>query len=272
MRNRKCIPGETFGLPENEGRISMFERMQEYQLVWSDEFDYEGAPDPAKWGFETGNHQWFNNELQAYTDRLENAFVKDGKLMIRALKEQDGERQYTSARMTTYGKQSWQYGYFEIKAKLPGGKGSWPAFWFLADSINEGTPWPLCGEIDMMEHTLLNKDDVVYSLHSRKHNHTRHDTKQYSTSVHKEGVCESSHVYGLEWTPEYVEYFFDGESVCKYNKTDDAEDQTQEAWPFDQPFYMLLNIAVGGFMGGPVADEELPFVMELDYVRVYQKK
>ncbi|MCM1189709.1 MAG: glycoside hydrolase family 16 protein [bacterium] len=249
----------------------MFERMGEYHPVWSDEFDYEGAPDPGKWGYDLGNHQWANRELQAYTDRPGNVFVKDGKLVIRALKEQDGERAYTSARLTTYGKQSWQYGYFEIRAKLPGGRGSWPAFWFLADSIRQGTRWPLCGEIDMMEHTVVHKDVLVYSLHSAKHNHTRRDTVQYSTSVPQRGVCEEFHVYGMEWTPDYVEYFFDDVSVCKYRRTDDAEDQTEQAWPYDQPFYMILNIAVGGFMGGDVADGDLPYTMEVDYVRVYQK-
>lgn len=250
----------------------MFERMNDYRLVWSDEFDYEGSPDPAKWNYDLGNRQWANRELQAYTDRPGNVYVRDGKLMIRALKERDGEREYTSARMTTYGKQSWQYGYFEIRARLPEGKGSWPAFWFLADCIRTGTPWPLCGEIDMMEHTIVHKNTVVYSLHCEKHNHTRRDAEQYSVSVHREGVCDEFHVYGLEWTKDYVEYFFDGESVCKFCKPQAPEEQTAEGWPFDQPFYMILNIAVGGFMGGPVADEELPFTMELDYVRVYQRK
>lgn len=262
---------EMRGPVHQEKETIMFERMNEYQLVWADEFDYEGKPDPEKWNFDLGNHQWANGELQAYTDRPGNVFVKDGKLILCARKEQDGERQYTSCRMTTYGRQSWQYGYFEIRARLPQGKGSWPAFWFLADSIRQETRWPLCGEIDMMEHTLVHENEIVYSLHSQKHNHTRRDTKQYSTSVYREGVCQEYHIYGMEWTREYVEYFFDGESVCKYYKTDDPEDQTENAWPYDQPFYLILNIAVGGFMGGPVADEDLPCWMGIDYVRAYQK-
>ena len=106
----------------------MFARMDEYRLVWADEFDYEGKPDPEKWNYDLGNHQWANRELQAYTDRPDNVFVKDGKLTLCARKEQDGERQYTSCRMTTYGRQSWKYGYFEIRARLPRGRGSWPAF------------------------------------------------------------------------------------------------------------------------------------------------
>ena len=118
----------------------------------------------------------------------------------------------------------------------------------------------------------MKKGDLVYSLHSLNHNHTRNDVKQYSTSVYREGLFEEFHVYGLEWTPEYVEYFFDGESVCRYCKTDDKEDQTENSWPYDQPFYMILNIAAGGFMGGPVCEEDLPYTMEIDYVRAYQKQ
>ena len=246
-------------------------QLSDYKLVWSDEFDYEGRPDPNKWGYEVGN-KWHNNELQAYTDRESNACVQDGRLVMRALLEQEGGRDYTSVRMTTYGKASWQYGYFEIRAKLPSGRGSWPALWFMPDDCKQGVRWPLCGEIDMMEHTVVNKDVLVYSLHSQKHNHTRHDTVQYSTSVYHAGVCEAFHVYGMEWTSDYVEYFLDGVSVCKYRRTDDAEDQTAMAWPYDKPFYLIMNIAVGGFMGGPVTDEDLPFTMEVDYVRVYQKK
>ncbi|MDE6518393.1 MAG: glycoside hydrolase family 16 protein, partial [Acetatifactor sp.] len=102
--------------------------LQEYELVWEDDFAYEGAPDPTRWNYDLGNHQWANQELQAYTDRPGNVIVRDGRLVIRALKERDGEREYTSTRLTTFGRQSWQYGYFEIRAKLPDGVGAWPAF------------------------------------------------------------------------------------------------------------------------------------------------
>lgn len=244
---------------------------KEYELVWEDDFTYEGAPDGTKWNYDLGNHQWANQELQAYTDRPGNVSVQGGKLVIRALKEQDGERQYTSTRLTTFGRQSWQYGYFEIRAKLPAGGGSWPALWFLPDDIHQGVRWPLCGEIDMLEHSGQHPGDVFYSLHSQKHNHTLRDGVQYTTTIHREDICEDFHIYGMEWTPEQVEYFLDGESVCLYRKADDAEDQTEKAWPYDKPYYLILNIAVGG-LGGPVAEEALPFVMEVDYVRVYQKK
>ena len=248
----------------------MFERMNEYHLVWEDNFDYEGKPDPKKWNYDVGD-RWANNESQAYVDHLENAFVKDGKLTLRAMKEKCGIAEYTSARLTTWERQAWQYGYFEIRAKLPEGAGAWPAFWFMPEASRKGVRWPFCGEIDMMEYTDVHKDVLVYSLHSKNHNHRRNDTKQNSTSVEQKNVCQEFHVYGMEWTPDYVEYFYDGVSVCKYCKTDDKEDQTEDSWPYDKPFYMILNIAVGGFMGGPINEEDLPYSMEIDYVRAYQK-
>lgn len=242
-----------------------------YHLVWSDEFLYEGAPDLDKWNYDLGNHQWANKELQAYTDRPDNVYVKDGKLTIRAIKEKDGEREYTSTRLTTYGKCSWQYGLFEFRVKLPKGKGSWPAVWMLPDSIKNGNKWPGCGEIDIIEHTGKKENELFFSLHSERHNHTRKDTKQYTVYKEFSGVCEEFHDYMMEWTPEYVEFYVDGKSVCRFNKSDDPEDQSVAAWPFDQPFYLIFNIAVGGTVGGEVDETALPYIMEVEYVRVYQK-
>ncbi len=249
----------------------MEERKKGYRLVWSDEFEYEGAPDPLRWNYDLGNHQWANQELQAYTDRPGNVSVKDGRLVIRALKEQDGERAYTSTRLTTYERQSWQYGLFEFRARLPKGKGSWPAIWMLPDSIRTGTPWPRCGEIDILEHIGRRLDQLFFSIHSEKHNHTRKDTKQYTVFRDFPGISDGFHDYHMEWTPDFFEFYVDGISACRFEKSDDPEDQTASAWPFDQPFYLILNIAVGGGLGGEVDEAALPFVMEVEHVRVYQK-
>lgn len=242
-----------------------------YQLVWQDEFNYEGAPDSTKWDYELGNHQWANKELQAYTNRKNNVFVKDGRLTIRACKEQDGKREYTSTRLVTYGKKSFTYGLFEFRVKLPKGHGSWPAIWMMSDEIKQGVPWPECGEIDIIEHMGRYENQLFSSLHSKRHNHQRSDTKQYTTFYEKRGVCENFHDYIMEWTPEYFEFYVDGESVCRYNKSDDLEDQSKDSWPFDQAFYLILNIAVGGTLGGDVDESMLPYEMLVDYVRVYQK-
>ncbi|MBP1754802.1 MAG: bglA 1 [Firmicutes bacterium] len=244
----------------------------DYHLVWSDEFDYEGLPTSEKWNYDLGNHQWANRELQAYTDRPDNVYVKDGRLTITARKEQDGEREYTSTRLTTYHRQSWQYGLFEFRVKLPKGFGSWPAVWMLSDAIKTGTPWPLCGEIDIIEHAGKNQDQMFFSLHSDKHNHTRKESERYTVFKEFPGVSDDYHDYHMEWTPDYVEFYVDGVSACRFNKSEDIEDQSEKSWPFDQPFYLIFNIAVGGSMGGVVVEADLPFLMEVEHVRVYQKK
>ena len=139
-----------------------------YRLVWADEFISDGKPDESKWTFEVGG-KWHNQELQAYTDHLKNACVSEGQLHIRAVKEPCDGRDYTSARMITYPHAAWQYGYFEVRAKIPCGIGSWPAIWLMPVASKQGVRWPLCGEIDMMEHTMVHPDELVYSLHSDKY-------------------------------------------------------------------------------------------------------
>lgn len=243
--------------------------LRDYKLVWEDNFEYEGSPDSDKWGFEVGNHQWPNRELQAYTNRPDNVYVTDGKLTIRARREQDGEREYTSTKMTTEGKASWKYGYFEFRAKLPRGLGSWPAIWMMPDDKSGG--WPNCGEIDIMEHVGRMENHLLFSLHCKNHNHANKNTVNYSKKLEMAAnLCDEYHVYGMEWTEDYIEYFVDGESYCRYNKSDDV-DQSHDSWPFCKPFYLIFNIAVGGGLGGPVDDSALPFEFCVDYVRVYQK-
>lgn len=250
-------------LPENE------ERFKDYKLVWEDNFEKDGEVDPEKWFCENGN-RWANNESQAYTNRLSNVCVRNGQLVITALKEDYMEREYTSARINTRGKKEFKYGYFEIEAKLPEAVGTWPAFWFMPTDCPP-VRWPLCGEIDMMEHTLVEKDVIVYSLHSDKHNHANPNTIQHSTKVSKPGSVDGYHKYGMEWTSDHIEYFYDGESVCKYSKALENQDELELCWPYDKPYYMIINVAVGGFMGGPIKDEELPSEMRVNYIRAYEK-
>lgn len=279
--------------------------LKDYKLVWEDDFNYEGAPHSDKWYFETGNFQWPNRELQAYTSRPENVVVHDDNLIIRALKERDGEREYTSAKITTAGRMAWKYGYFEFRVKLPRGIGSWPAIWMmpliqypkmpdwvplrpngrpdfskLTEEERKKLPefpkdmhWPNCGEIDILEHIGRLENNLLFSLHSKNHNHANKNTVPYTTRVKfDEDLCDDFHIYGMEWTEEYIEYFVDGKSFCKYSKSDDKENQGHDSWPFDKPYYLIMNIAVGGGLGGPVTDSHLPFEMFVDYVRIYQKR
>lgn len=242
------------------------------KLIFSDEFDYEGKPDPTKWTHETGGN-WHNDEIQYYTDHLENAYVKDGKLSLVARNEKMGTRDHTSARLTTYGNFSFKYGKIEMSAKLPAGKGSWPAFWMLPDAIKEGVNWPLCGEIDIMEYAAGVDAKLMHvSLHSELYNHSK-DTQE--THVEPlEGLCDGFHKYSCEWNEDSIAFSFDDQVLATFYRdkraNGEVKDPSEEGWPFNQNFHLLINLAVGGFFGGEVDASHLPYVFEIEYVRVYQ--
>lgn len=234
------------------------------KLVWNDEFNYNGLPYSAKWNYEIGGHGYGNNELQYYTkNRLENAHVENGNLVIEARKEAWQNNQYTSARLVTKGKASWKYGTVEVRAKLPKGRGTWPAIWMMSENMKE---WPDDGEIDIMEHVGYNQGFIHASIHTKKYNHIINTQKTDTIQVND--ASEKFHVYRMDWSPEKIEIFVDNQ---KYFSTKNDEN-TYEAWPFDQPFYLILNQAVGGNWGGKEGVDEniYPQKFYIDYVRVYQ--
>ncbi|MCR4778554.1 MAG: family 16 glycosylhydrolase [Lachnospiraceae bacterium] len=239
-----------------------------YELVWSDEFDYEGAPDPDKWTYQTGGSGWGNNELQYYTEDG-NASVKEGHLSIELRKEKKESNEYTSARMNS--KASWQYGRVEVKAKLPKGLGTWPAIWMMPDESVYGN-WPNSGEIDIMEHVGYDQDNVFSTIHTESYNH-RIGTQKGKT-VHIEGVSEDYHVYTLEWLPDEMSMYVDDTHVFTFKPTDFKKEPTSAEWPYDRAFHLILNIAYGGNLGGAKGTDDscLPASMDIDYVRVYQAK
>jgi len=242
------------------------------KLIFSDEFDYEGKPDPTKWTHETGGN-WHNEEIQYYTDHLENAYVKNGKLTIVALNEKMGTRHHTSARLTTYGNFSFKYGKVEMSAKLPHGKGSWPAFWMLPDAIKEGVSWPLSGEIDIMEYAAgVDERAMHVSLHSLLYNHSINTQETFVASL--ESLTEGFHKYTCEWAEDKISFSVDDEIIATFYKdkrtNGESKVQSEEGWPFEQNYHLLLNLAVGGFFGGEVDDTQLPYVYEIEYVRVWQ--
>ena len=241
----------------------------EYQLVWSDEFDYEGLPDSAKWSFDTaGNaYGWGNNELQYYTSqRPENAFVSNGVLTISALREPMDSREYTSARLITREKGDWLYGRFEISAKLPTGRGLWPAIWMMPTDSEYGG-WPASGEIDIMENVGYDPDTIVGTAHTQAYNHSIGTQKSGRLSV--PDCHDNFHVYALEWEPHEYRLYVD--SIHYY--TFENEGTGFAGWPFDKRFYLLLNVAVGGNWGGRMGVDTTAFPqhLEVDYVRVFQK-
>ncbi len=238
------------------------------ELTFQDEFETDGAPDPTKWSFDIGNGPnndgWGNQELQYYTDRTENVTVNSGYLIITINKEDFQGSSYTSARMVTKGLFEQQYGRFEARMRLPYGKGYWPAFWMLGADIDTN-PWPGCGEIDIMENAGAFPTFTSSAVHGPGYNGGLAIFKAYE--LEKERVDTEFHVYGAEWGPGYINFYVDD---VLYNQVT-PEDVTGE-WVFDNgPFYMLLNVAVGGTFDGPPNEETVfPQTMLVDYVRVYK--
>ncbi len=241
-----------------------------WTLAWSDEFEGEGLPDAAKWDYDTSRNQqgWYNNELQYYArERPENARVTGGRLVITALKEKPanapdyGGQSYTSARMLTRGKAEWTYGFFEIRAKLPCGVGTWPAIWMLGKSGD----WPLQGEIDIMEHVGKKKGEVLGTVHTAAFNHTLGTQRGATTMV--PDACDAFHNYQLKWDEHQIAIGVDGKYYFQFVNPKDGD---VRKWPFSAPQYLILNIAIGGDLGGPVDDSIFPVRMEVDYVRVYR--
>lgn len=241
-----------------------------WKLVWDEEFDYTGLPDSTKWSYDTAGNAWGwgNHEAQYYTvARPENARVEGGVLKITALKEAMGGKEYTSARLLTKGKGDWLYGRFEIRAKLPTGRGAWPAIWMLPTDWEYGG-WPASGEIDIMENVGFDPDTIVASAHTQSYYHS------IGTQKNARFACPDSytdfHVYTLEWEPDEYRMYLDDTLQFTFKN----EGRGYEVWPFDKRFHLLLNLAIGGDWGGiqGIDDSLFPLVYEVDYVRVYQKE
>ena len=264
-------PAKVTQVPEDQVKAKGYEYDYDsltYDLVWSDEFDYEGKPDPTKWGYDTGAGGWGNHELQNYTSG-DNAEVKDGLLIITARKEKSGNAEYTSARLVTRGKGDWLYGKIVVRAKLPKGLGTWPAIWMLPTDWKYGS-WPKSGEIDIMEHVGYDQDNIHYSIHTESYYHSIGTQKTSTTKW--AGVSEEFHEYAIEWLPDKIIFYTDDKVTYTYQPTKYKSTPTYKEWPFDKRFHLLLNIAVGGDWGGQrgVAEDIWPQTMEVDYVRVYQ--
>ena len=254
---------------------------RELKLAWSDEFNGEGLPNPEFWSYEVGYIR--NNEAQYYTDgRLENIFQKDGLLTIRTLKEEydiadkpnnKGRKtaEYTSAAIESLGKASWKYGRIEVRAKLPKGKGIWPAIWMMGDNIKtEG--WARCGEIDIMEYVGHTPRTSHSTVHMQRKGGKSWENVSYGKNIRfdKPGEApeERFYTYALEWTKDNMLFFVDDALVLEFKRSE--QEPKTEIWPFDQPCFMILNTAIGGAWGGEIADDACPTEFQIDYVRVYQ--
>lgn len=239
-----------------------------WELVWADEFDYTGLPDPQKWGYEVGFIR--NDELQYYTEkRTENARVENGTLIIEARKDGDAVPGaiygYTSASLHTKDTARWTYGRFEVRAKLPRGRGTWPAIWLLGANIDE-VGWPQCGEIDIMEHVGFEPGRIYGTVHTQAYNHVKGTAKGSSFLVPRPD--EDFHIYAIEWFEERIDFFVDDHKYFTFEN----EHAGIDTWPYDAPHYLILNLAIGGSWGGRrgVDDSIFPQPYYIDYVRVYR--
>lgn len=247
-------------------------KAQEMKLVWSDEFNKPGLPDSTKWSYDVGDGcpntcGWGNNEKQYYTkSELKNARVENGILVIEAHKESISSKSYSSARLVTKDKGDWKYGRIEVRAQLPTGVGTWPAIWMLP-TLPKGTmKWPLDGEIDIMEHVGYNQDNIFATIHTEKYNHVKWTQK--GDSILCKNASTEMHTYAINWDEYKIEWSIDDRPFFAVYKKDEAK----EGWPFDAPFHLILNIAVGGNWGGKMGidDSIWPQKMLVEYVRVYQ--
>ena len=232
-----------------------------WQLIWQDDFNTDGAPDMTKWTYDLGGGGWGNNELQTYTSDSLNIYIDDGKLKITA---QRIGSSFTSARIKTQGLFEQKYGRFEARIKLPWGPGIWPAFWMLGANI-ETVEWPLCGEIDIMEYRGYQTNLVHGSVHGPGYSGASAITKTYGLVNDRFDI--DYHVFAIEWGEDYIDYFVDDNFYQRIT----PGDVTGE-WVFDHPFFILLNVAIGGdYVGFPTEDTPFPQTMYIDWVRVYKE-
>lgn len=236
-----------------------------WKLQWSDEFEGKGLPDSTYWNYDVGGHGWGNNELQYYTLKdTNNTKVGNGYLSLIAKKQYKEGKHYTSARLVTKNKLDMKYGRLEVRAILPKGLGLWPAIWMLPTHWKYGA-WPNSGEIDIMEHVGFNPDTVYGSVHTKKFNHIIGTQKTKGLFV--DDPYHTFHIYAIEWNEKCIDFYLDEKHYYKFVNNNEGNAE----WPFDQPFHLLLNIAVGGNWGGQkgVDDGAFPAIMKVDYVRYY---
>jgi beta-glucanase (GH16 family) len=235
---------------------------QGWNLVWSDEFNGTTI-DPRNWTYDFGGNGWGNSEFETYTNRPENARVENGKLIIEARQDPNIGNGYTSARLKTQGLQQFQYGRIEARMKLPSGQGIWPAFWMLGDKGG----WPQSGEIDIMEYIGKTPDTIYQTVHGPGYSGAKGIGTHSRPGV--DSLKNDFHVYAVEWQPVEIRWYVDDQQVFKVTP---AQIPTGTQWVFDHPFFIILNVAVGGgWPGFPDSTTVFPQQLQVDYVRVYQQ-
>ena len=236
----------------------------QWELAWSEEFDYTGKPDESIWDYETGYVR--NHEMQYYTNDIKNVEVKDGCCVITARLEEGDS--VTSGSINTLGKKDFLYGRIEVNAKIPSALGSWPAIWMMGTNRQE-VRWPACGEIDIMEHVGFDPDKIHANVHTKAYNHVLHTNK--GNTIEVDSPWNDYHIYALEWHKDRMDFFYDDSLYFSFPNDGAGNNDT---WPYDKPHYLLLNLAYGGSWGGAqgVDTSLLPLEFKIDYVRYYQER
>ena len=247
--------------------ISFNTLAQAGQLIWSDEFNYSGFPDSTNWTFEHGMKR--NNEAQYYTNkRKENAWVENGNLVIEARKENFKNAKYTSASIETIDKRQFLYGRIEMRAKLPQGRGTWPAIWLIGTNIKE-VGWPACGEIDIMEYVGFDSLQIYGNINTNAYNHSRNTGIGKGLIIKK--PWDTYHIYAIEWSHDKIDFYCDSTKYFTFKNDFKGNNDT---WPYDKPHYLILNLAIGGSWGGQMGIDESHFPQKyfIDYIRYYSAK
>ncbi len=264
LYSMSCGGEESITDPGNGVKDSL--EIEGYELVWNDEFNYDGALDDAKWDYDIGGDGWGNNESQYYTNDSVNVRVNNGKMTIEAHYYENVTINYTSARVVTRYKGDWKYGRIEVKAKLPTGRGTWPAIWMLpTDWVYGG--WPSSGEIDIMEHVGYDPTVIHGTVHTEAYNHKI--GTQVGSQLKIPTAFSEFHIYAIEWDEEKIDFYVDDNKYFTFNN----ENKSFREWPFDKRFHLIMNIAIGGSWGGVqgIDNSMFPVKMDVDYARVYEK-
>lgn len=235
------------------------------KLIFEENFNGTSL-DTNTWNITVAGNGFGNNEDQYYVNSSKNIVVNNS-LKIVGLKEKHENREYTSAKLTS--KQSFKYGHFEITCKIPKGKGAWPAIWMLPLDIKE-THWPRCGEIDIVETIGKTPNIMHFSLHTEKYNHILKTQRTYFLEI--PNANEEYKLYEMDWTSKYIRFFADKKEIVTFYKDDPNYDKGIESWPFDKPFFLICNLAIGGNWGGQIDDEAFPMIFDIKSIKVYEIK
>ena len=237
--------------------------MEFKKLVYQEDFEQNPSINRNIWTLEVGE-KWANNESQCYVDDQEHAYIQDGKLIIKATIHPDEPCKYRSARLNSRGKFEYQYGRLIIRAKMPKGRGAWPALWLMGAKKGP-VRWPQCGEIDLVEFAGNRPGMITCAIHTQTYNHRIKTDK--GTKITVDDASDQFHNYILDWTDQYLSFQIDDKEFFRVTK---QPGDTENEWPFDQPFYLIMNLAVGGWYGGKIMDEDLPFEMQISSIQIYQ--